>query len=338
MKSGIFGLDRINDAALLGEVIAYTNSIGIKGVVQRLLDDGYFPGFRGASPYAIVETVLSNILGRTADAATIDHVTASIDEISNSIDGMETSPEVAAIVAAIYSNTAKSKLLQEEGFDLIPYERFEGPILATGYDDYVFADMLGGVYELGGGRDTVDLGKYYQHDLDIRSQDGDIYVSNDDGVEWVFKNAENLSFYSTMHAFDIDGTAGIAARLLGIGFGNVEQIFQYENYGLVREVIGGIDAFGIDAYLAKLVQDGEVARLSGGNGIESLVALLHKNITRTTPSQAEVDWTVEWIRAQGWGEVEVLKYAMELPQTEELVDMDALATQGLYLYGWGMPA
>lgn len=338
VQSGVFGLDRVNDEALLGEVIAYIKSMGIKGVLQRLIDDSYLPGIQGASPHAIVETVLSNILGRKPDATTIERVSASIEEISSSIDGREASPEVAAIVAALYSDSAKGKLLQQQEFNSIQYERFEDPILATESVDYVFADMLGGTYELGGGRDTVDLGYYYLHDFDIHGRDGAIYVLNDDGVEWVFRNAENLSFYATMHAFDMDGNAGIAARLLGVGFGNVEQIFQYENHGLVSRVIEGIEEFGIGVYLERLVQSGEVAAIAGGNEIGSLVSLLYKNITGTPPSQADVDWTVDWMNAQGWGEAEVIRYAMELPQTDELIDIEGLATQGLYLYGWGVPA
>lgn len=336
LTRGLLGQPAGNDPVLLGQVAAYVDALGLPVMLERLEVDGTLASLAGSTDTdALLALVYSNLSGESADAQAMPALHAEID--ARMVNWPEDTPLtlVPALTIALQSSTLALALAQESG--PLVYHWFDQPLQGTDSTDYIFAsiqvDPFGRVFDLKDGLDSASFSGSRSDYTVMNDEDSVVTVHHDaSDMTWTLHDVERLSFLGGEHiAFDLEGSAGQAARLIGMSLG-AEAIRDGE---LVADVLHHIDAQGFHGTVQWLVDKGVFAQLAGGDTLESLLSLLYRNITGAGPSLQEMAWTLDWFHAQQLGATDAILYAAALPQTAALIGLPELAQQG-WEYGFGV--
>ena len=141
---------------------------------------------------------------------------------------------------------------------------------------------------------------------------GGIYVSYLHGVDALF-NVERLQFSDRNVALDLnDGdSANTALRILTAVVGKES----LTNQALVGEIIAYTDQFDLASLAQVLIDAGVLAQFAGGSSNAHLIQHLYKNIAGQGPSQAELQWTLDFVANNGFTQTDILETMIMLPQT-----------------------
>ena len=327
----LLGATAAADPALLGQVTAYVNAQDLPSVLARLDADGTLASLAGGTD---IDTLLAfayrNLTGQSPDA---DALAALRTEVNATLDSWKDTPATPADVlnALLLGPSVAQFFANEPG--TFSYDWFAGPLLGTDAGDQFSAPLDGGTLDLGAGVDSVGFDPSYIPNADSleRASDGALTVQGDQGSTWTLHHVERVIFgFDKRLAFDLegDGAAGQAARLIGVALG----AGAVDNQLLAGEVLQQVDSVGARALVQSLVEDGVFAQLAGGDSLEALLGLLYRNVTGAAPSQDTMDWTLAWLDAQDGDATDAILYAVELPQTAELIGLPDLVAHG-WSYG-----
>lgn len=186
----------------------------------------------------------------------------------------------------------------------------------------------------GAGNDTLDGGS----GVDVVAYDGlrasytltrqgaDLQVSNvDDGTDRL-QQTERLAFADTRLAFDLDGAAGAAARVLGTAAGPA----MLGNAAVVGVAIGLADAgLGIGELSQLLADTGILAALAGGPDAASIARLLAGNVLGGPPDAAIVNLLAGLLQGGAFTPASLLATAAQLDLVALRIDLVGLAAEGL---------
>ncbi len=145
--------------------------------------------------------------------------------------------------------------------------------------------------------------------------------TGNEGVDSLI-SIERLAFADQSLAFDLQGNAGITARILGAVFG--------------REAIGNAAYAGIGLRLLdggmatpELMQLALEARLGMGFDAEAEVRLLYRNLVGIEPPTADLAYWSGTLASHQFTPTSLALMAAELPLNEQNIDLVGLAQTGL---------
>lgn len=155
-----------------------------------------------------------------------------------------------------------------------------------------------------------------------RVGDGWTVVAPSLEVSDALEGVERLRFDDIGIALDLDGTAGLVAKILGAVFGPwaVSQP-QYVAQGLLLADSGMAEA--------DLVAIAFELRLGANHSFGDEVALLYQNVLQRAPSLQEVELCVDIAAQGGLDADEFALFAMDLPVTLSAIGFGALQENGL---------
>ena len=345
-----FGAKNLGNTALLGEFIAEVDAHGLQSAVTLMAQIGLLEKLAGGSSMADVLTLLhSNVAGRAPNAA----------ELKALLDWQQAHDySVADLILLAASNPLLAQQIQQLAPQLDPqelaqqglgFESYGGAIIGTTGDDLLQA--VTGVSLLVDGREGIDT-------LQLEGNAADYLLNHQSGGSWqltpvpaqapalfmaaeasavseevptvLLQNMERLAFSDFNVALDLQGNAGLAARLLAALMGPDA----VSNKALAGEAIAYVDDVGAPL-LAQIAQaNGFLDKLAGGSSMQALIELLYTNIAGRSATQDDMAWTMELVQQQGWDKADLLMYAAQLPETAARIELSGLGQSGLAYEVW----
>lgn len=139
-----------------------------------------------------------------------------------------------------------------------------------------------------------------------------------DGLQQI----ERLAFADGSLAFDLDGHAGLVARLLGAVFGPAAVAdADYVGIGLAA-ADGGMDAEALALYALE-------ARLGPGYSPAAQIDLLYRNLVDAPPTADEMGFWLGTLASGQYTPASLALMAAELPLNDQRIDLVGLAESGL---------
>lgn len=178
----------------------------------------------------------------------------------------------------------------------------------------------------GPGIDTVVYDKPISNYVVTSREGGGIIVSGANefsSSDWL-QSIERLQFSDKSLAFDIDGKAGVAAKTLGLVFGQ-EAVSVPKYMGICLDYL---DNKQLTA--TQLMHEALAVRL-GADALntEKLVSFLYERLTGTVPIQSEKDKYVGWITSGTYTGDSLAVYASGLSLNSVVTQLTGMATTGI---------
>jgi Ca2+-binding RTX toxin-like protein len=146
-----------------------------------------------------------------------------------------------------------------------------------------------------------------------------------DGVDTLF-NIERLRFADVKVAFDLDGAAGMTAKLLGALFGSA----LVQQRGVVGVGLSLFDAGMSYAAVAQLaVQSADFAGLAGSHSNTDFVNFVYTNVTHTAPSSADLAFYTGLLESGAMTQTSLGMLAAESPLNLQNINLVGLQQSGL---------
>lgn len=237
--------------------------------------------------------------------------------------------------AGVTVNLATGKASGGAGNDTLA--NFE-VVWGSAFDDTLIGDGGRNGLRGGGGNDTIDGGAGGDAALFTgarsaytitKTATGMGVVSTAEGSD-TLTNIERLWFSDSRLAFDLTGSAGDTALLMGALTGPAS----LQNKQIVGVVLGiadgGLNLAGLSALA---VSSGLVASLAGGADDASLARLLWRNVTGSEATQDNVNLLTGLITSGAYTQTTLLTAVAELSLNKANVNLVGLAETGLEFIG-----
>ena len=144
-----------------------------------------------------------------------------------------------------------------------------------------------------------------------------------EGSDWLL-GIERLQFKDKSLAFDVEGHAGIAAKTLGLVFGQ-EAVNVPKYMGICLDYL---DNKQMSA--AQLMHEALAVRLGAdAQNTEKLVSFLYERLTGSVPIQSEKDKYVSWITSGAYTADTLAVFASELSLNPVVTQLTGMATTGI---------
>ena len=144
-----------------------------------------------------------------------------------------------------------------------------------------------------------------------------------EGSDWLL-GIERLQFKDKGLAFDLEGHAGIAAKTLGLVFGQ-EAVNVPKYMGICLDYL---DNKQMSA--AQLMHEALAVRLGAdAQNTEKLVSFLYERLTGSVPIQSEKDKYVSWITSGAYTTDTLAVFASELSLNPVVTQLTGMATTGI---------
>ena len=144
-----------------------------------------------------------------------------------------------------------------------------------------------------------------------------------EGSDWLL-NIERLQFKDKGLAFDLEGHAGIAAKTLGLVFGQ-EAVSVPKYMGICLDYLDNKQMTA-----AQLMHEALAVRLGAdAQNAEKLVLFLYERLTGSVPIQSEKDKYVSWITSGAYTPDTLAVFASELALNPVVTQLTGLATTGI---------
>ena len=211
--------------------------------------------------------------------------------VLKNVEAIEFSDKVVSLeIADLYTNTpSKDNVDGGPGIDTVVYDK---PIA-----NYVVSPGVNGI--------EVSSANYSE------------------GSDWLL-NIERLQFKDKGLAFDLDGHAGIAAKTLGLVFGQ-EAVSVPKYMGICLDYL---DNKQMSA--AQLMHEALAVRLGAdAQNTEKLVSFLYERLTGSVPIQSEKDKYVSWITSGAYTADTLAVFASELSLNPVVTQLTGMATTGI---------
>ena len=144
-----------------------------------------------------------------------------------------------------------------------------------------------------------------------------------EGSDWLL-GIERLQFKDKGLAFDVEGHAGIAAKTLGLVFGQ-EAVNVPKYMGICLDYL---DNKKMSA--AQLMHEALAVRLGAdAQNTEKLVSFLYERLTGSIPIQSEKDKYVSWITSGAYTADTLAVFASELSLNPVVTQLTGMATTGI---------
>lgn len=140
-------------------------------------------------------------------------------------------------------------------------------------------------------------------------------------------NVERVMFSDSAVALDLaDGeSANTAIRLLTAVAGKDS----VQDKALLGEVLAYTDQFDLGSLARVLIDAGVMAQFAGGTSDRHLVQHLYANIAGEAPSEADLQWTLNYVADAGLTQAGILEAMVQLPHTAARADLVGLAQKGM---------
>ena len=195
--------------------------------------------------------------------------------------------------------------------------------VGTAHDDVIRGNSANNRIDGGDGLDTV-IYQGARSDFSIRQQ-GDAHVLADrsgrEGTD-TLRQVERIEFADRCVALDLDGNAGVAARILGAVAGKAA----VQNAAHVGRVLGLLDNGMSRSDVADYVID---AALGTPHTHQSFVALLYGNVAGTAPGAAELAYYTQLLDSGQASQSSLALLAADSTGNAARIDLTGLAATGL---------
>ena len=211
--------------------------------------------------------------------------------VLKNVEAIEFSDKVVSLeIADLYTNTpSKDNVDGGPGIDTVVYDK---PIA-----NYVVSPGVNGI--------EVSSANYSE------------------GSDWLL-NIERLQFKDKGLAFDLDGHAGIAAKTLGLVFG--QQAVSVPKYmGICLDYLDNKQMTA-----AQLMHEALAVRLGAdAQNAEKLVSFLYERLTGSVPIQSEKDKYVSWITSGAYTADTLAVFASELSLNPVFIQLMGMSATGI---------
>ena len=144
-----------------------------------------------------------------------------------------------------------------------------------------------------------------------------------EGSDWLL-NIERLQFKDKGLAFDLDGHAGIAAKTLGLVFGQ-EAVSVPKYMGICLDYLDNKQMTA-----AQLMHEALAVRLGAdAQNAEKLVSFLYERLTGSVPIQSEKDKYVSWITSGAYTADTLAVFASELSLNPVVIQLMGMSATGI---------
>ena len=224
-------------------------------------------------------------------------------------------------------------LMGEAGNDTL--EGREGDDILDGRegDDWLVGGAGNDVLSGGDGLDHVlYAGPRAEFSIHVRAP-GDMDFSHPvEGNDELY-SVERVHFRDLSLAFDLEGqgAAGQAARLVGA----VAPQFLNDK-GVMGEIMHLIEQDGLVKVIDLALSLGVLTDLTGGSSDAHLMRLLQTNVLGSVPDDAQTQFFVDLIAANGWNQTQVIGIVTGLAETAQAINLVGLASTGLEYHAVGV--
>ena len=211
--------------------------------------------------------------------------------VLKNVEAIEFSDKVVSLeIADLYTNTpSKDNVDGGPGIDTVVYDK---PIT-----NYVVSPGVNGI--------EVSSANYSE------------------GSDWLL-NIERLQFKDKGLAFDLDGHAGIAAKTLGLVFGQ-EAVSVPKYMGICLDYLDNKQMTA-----AQLMHEALAVRLGAdAQNAEKLVSFLYERLTGLVPIQSEKDKYVSWIASGAYTADTLAVFASELSLNPVVIQLMGMSATGI---------
>ena len=211
--------------------------------------------------------------------------------VLKNVEAIEFSDKVVSLeIADLYTNTpSKDNVDGGPGIDTVVYDK---PIA-----NYVVSPGVNGI--------EVSSANYSE------------------GSDWLL-NIERLQFKDKGLAFDLDGHAGIAAKTLGLVFGQ-EAVSVPKYMGICLDYLDNKKMIA-----AQLMHEALAVRLGAdAQNAEKLVSFLYERLTGSVPIQSEKDKYVSWIASGAYTADTLAVFASELSLNPVVIQLMGMSATGI---------
>ena len=211
--------------------------------------------------------------------------------VLKNVEAIEFSDKVVSLeIADLYTNTpSKDNVDGGPGIDTVVYDK---PIA-----NYVVSPGVNGI--------EVSSANYSE------------------GSDWLL-NIERLQFKDKGLAFDLDGHAGIAAKTLGLVFGQ-EAVSVPKYMGICLDYLDNKQMTA-----AQLMHEALAVRLGAdAQNAEKLVSFLYEQLTGSVPIQSEKDKYVSWINSGAYTADTLAVFASELSLNPVVIQLMGMSATGI---------
>jgi hypothetical protein len=137
-------------------------------------------------------------------------------------------------------------------------------------------------------------------------------------------NIERLQFKDKGLAFDLEGHAGIAAKTLGLVFGQ-EAVSMPKYMGICLDYLDNKQMTA-----AQLMHEALAVRLGAdAQNVEKLVSFLYERLTGSVPIQSEKDKYVSWITSGAYTADTLAVFASELSLNPVVIQLMGMSATGI---------
>ena len=144
-----------------------------------------------------------------------------------------------------------------------------------------------------------------------------------EGSDWLL-GIERLQFKDKGLAFDVEGHAGIAAKTLGLVFGQ-EAVNVPKYMGICLDYLDNKQMSAV-----QLMHEALAVRLGAdAQNTEKLVSFLYERLTGSVPIQSEKDKYVSWITSGAYTADTLAVFASELSLNPVVTQLTGMATTGI---------
>ena len=211
--------------------------------------------------------------------------------VLKNVEAIEFSDKVVSLeIADLYTNTpSKDNVDGGPGIDTVVYDK---PIA-----NYVVSPGVNGI--------EVSSANYSE------------------GSDWLL-NIERLQFKDKGLAFDLEGHAGIAAKTLGLVFGQ-EAVSVPKYMGICLDYLDNKQMTA-----AQLMHEALAVRLGAdAQNAEKLVSFLYERLTGSVPIQSEKDKYVSWITSGTYTVDTLAVFASELSLNPVVIQLMGMSATGI---------
>lgn len=173
----------------------------------------------------------------------------------------------------------------------------------------------------GSGLDIVTYSKAYNQYVIANHTANFTVTGGSDGTD-TLTGVERLRFSDLSVALDLDGNAGITAKILGVVFGKES---------VSNQTYAGIGLKYLDDGMSyqDLLQLALNARLGNGYSNASEVQLIYENLVGSAPSTADLNFWVGALNAGQYSQISLALMAADLDLNTKNVSLTGLAATGL---------
>lgn len=220
---------------------------------------------------------------------------------------------------ALYSLTSTGKEFGRDKDEVLSGSRLDDEIFGLGGNDKFLASAGNDVLDGGSGLDTI-VYSFTLRDIELEMQNRRYIVTKYDGVSTdVVSNIERLIFTDTALAIDVDGNAGITAKILGAVAGK-ESLSNTKYVGVGLDLLDNGMSYSDLAALA--------LNAFGLNTSDQIVTALWTNIVGSAPAASDKAPFIEMLE-NGFSRGELAKLAAETAENALNIDLVGLSQTGI---------